>query len=150
MQLTPHFTLAELTVSQRAARLGIPNQPDQKALRNLVRMAQTLELVRAALGFPLVVSSGYRSPLLNSKTPGASTTSAHARGLAADFTAPRFGTPFDVCREVMASGIVFDQLIYEYGEWVHIGLADDGAKPRRMVLSKFNGTGYLPGLRAQP
>lgn len=149
MNLTPHFTLAELTVSQRAARLGIPNKPDQIALRNLTRLAQTLELVRVAIGVPLIVSSGYRSPLLNSKTPGASNTSAHARGLAADFTAPRYGTPFDVCQAIIHAGIAYDQLIYEYGQWVHLGLADDGVKPRRMVLSKFTNTGYLSGLRAQ-
>lgn len=69
----------------------------------------------------------------------------HMCGMAADFTAPFFGTPLQVARAIVASKITFDQLIQE-GTWVHISFS---AKPRRSVLTaKFtNGVAsYSPGL----
>jgi hypothetical protein len=33
---------------------------------------------------------------------------------------------------------------------VHIGLAVDGATPRRQLLTIFKGTGYMSGIRSQP
>jgi len=134
MNLTPHFTLEELTFSQRAAREGIDNTPDAQALRNLERTAEMLEQVRALLGgAPVVVSSGYRSQVVN-HLEGGSDTSAHMRGLAADFAAPRFGTPLEICRAIVRAGLMFDQLIHEYGRWVHIGLSE--TSPRRQLLTK--------------
>ena len=66
---------------------------------------------------------------------------AHLLGLAADFTAPAFGTPRAVCEELIAAGLVWDQLILEHpsaeapgGRWVHIGLPQLG-KPRRQILT---------------
>lgn len=145
-RLSPHFTLAEFTFSQTAARCGIDNTPTPEVLKNLRRLAALLEEVRGVLGdVPIRVSSGYRCPELNRAVKGAR-RSAHMQGLAVDFTAPGFGTVLQVARAVVRSGIVFDQIIHEYGSWVHLGLAEDGAVPRRQVLSIFRGTGYLAGL----
>lgn len=148
--LTPHFSLTELTASQTAARRGIDNTPNAEHRRNLKRLAQTLEQVRSLLGNRAVlVSSGYRGPALNTAI-GGSRTSAHMSGLAADFTVPGFGTVFQTARAIAASDIVYDQLIHEYGSWVHLGLAADGATPRRQNLSIFTGTGYLNGIVGRP
>ncbi|WP_208280577.1 D-Ala-D-Ala carboxypeptidase family metallohydrolase [Massilia oculi] len=144
MHLTPHFTLQELTASQTAARRGIDNRPNIQETRNLTRLAETLEQVRALVGRPVIVSSGYRSPALN-KAIGGSTTSAHMRGLAADFACNGL-TPVELARRIAESDIVFDQLIYE-GTWVHLGLS--AAQPRREVLTAhFKGgrTAYTKGL----
>ena len=147
MQLSPHFSLAELTVSARAKREGINNTPTGQDLDNLRRLAATLEDVRTLLGNrPIIVTSAYRSPALNAATPNASKTSAHRLGLAADFTCPQFGTVTQVARAIANSGVVFDQLIHEYGTWVHLGLSV--GKPRRQLLQIREGTGYLPGLPA--
>ena len=43
MMLSPHFSLAEMTVSQTAARRGIKNEPDAAQTENLRRLAQLLE-----------------------------------------------------------------------------------------------------------
>jgi len=148
--LSDHFTLEELTFSQTAARKGIDNKPSAGALKNLGRLAAALEEVRALLGgVSIVISSGYRSPELN-KAVGGSKSSAHMEGLAADFTAPAAGTVLQVARKIAASDVAYDQLIYEYGNWVHIGIAQEGAEPRKQKLSIFQGTGYLGGILAKP
>lgn len=142
-KLSPHFQLSEFLHSQAAVRRGLSNAPGPAALNNLRRLAQKLELVRTALGdVPLLISSGYRSPAVNQAVGGAS-NSAHLSGLAADFTAPGFGSPRDICR-VLASkaGISFDQLIYE-GTWVHFAIAPAGTAPRGDQLTAV----FRPGAR---
>lgn len=131
IQLSPHFTLEELT---RTEVRQFPNQPDTRATGNLKQLANTLELVRYLLGSPIIVSSGYRSVQVN-QAVGGSVTSKHMLGLAADFVCPGFGNPLAVARKIMASTIEFDQLIHEYGRWVHLGLAADGGKPRLQALT---------------
>ena len=131
MRLSDHFTLAELTASQTAARLGIDNTPSPEMVDALRRTAQLLEQVRALLGKPILVSSGYRAPLVNRAVGGAA-NSAHMLGCAADFSCPAFGSPLEVAREIGQSDIVFDQLIYEFRSWVHIAWSP---QPRRMVLT---------------
>jgi uncharacterized protein YcbK (DUF882 family) len=78
-------------ISQTAARMGIDNTPTPEILKNLRIMAAKLEEIRSLLGVPVLVSSGYRCPALN-KAVGGSKGSAHLLGLAADITAPSFGT----------------------------------------------------------
>lgn len=147
-KLTDHFSLAEMTASETAARKGIDNTPSPAIIKNLTRTAQLLERVRVLLGSkPILVSSGYRSPALNAAV-GGSKTSAHMQGLAADFICPGFGTPLAICQRLDSLGMEFDQLIQE-GNWVHIGLAAEGIKPRRQVLTaRFSsvGTTYGSGL----
>lgn len=145
--LTPHFTLEEFTVSQTAARLGIDNTPPLWYRAHLQAVAEQLEAVRALLGVPVHISSGYRCFALNTAVGGAP-KSAHLLGLAADFIAPQFGTPLQIARAIAGSPIRFDQLIYEYGTWVHLGLSE--GPPRGETLSIFAGTGYLAGLVETP
>lgn len=140
MQLTEHFTLEELTVT----RVKAPNEPGPVELGNLLRVAAVLEQVRALVGKPISVNSGYRSLGVN-KAVGGSINSAHVKGLAADFTAPGI-TNKALALLIRESEIQFDQLIYE-GNWVHIGLSE--GKPRRQVMTaKFSpsGTTYVLGI----
>lgn len=150
-QLTEHFRLAELTVSQTATRLGIPIEPSEKIIAKLVQVAQALEVVRAHFDRPIISSSGYRPPELNAAIGGASKTSAHMLGLADDFTVQ--GVPnIEVCIWIAtASGIAFDQVIYEFGPapggWVHLGLAQS---PRHQALTAIHRDGrtvYEPGIK---
>lgn len=143
MQLSRNFTLEELTVSQEAARRGLDNTPGPDEIENLKRLAVLLEEVRLLLGHPILVSSAYRSPKVNSAV-GGSKNSAHMAGLAADFTCPGYGSVYEVAARIRDSGIAYDQLIHEYGAWVHIGLSEN--TQRQQNLSIFKGTGYLPGI----
>lgn len=132
MNLSPNFTIEELVASQTAVRRGIDNTPPPAAVTNLIRLAAVLERVRSLVRKPITVSSGYRSPALNSWVGGASNPpSAHTFGLAADINCPGM-TPKALAQMIRDSDIGFDQLIYE-GTWVHIGLA--AAEPRHQVLT---------------
>jgi zinc D-Ala-D-Ala carboxypeptidase len=138
--LTSHFTLEEFTDSQTAARMGINNVPSvsSKEYANIQRTAETMEKVRVILGgYPILISSGYRSPQVNAAV-GGSKSSAHMHGLAVDFTSPGFGTPFAICKtlEPHMAELGIDQLIYEFKTWVHLGLSD--GKPRNMALTIDN------------
>src|SRR5881296_2543711 len=135
MMLSKHFSLEELTASEVAARAGIDNTPPAEAIRNLVRLAEGLELVRAALRNNAIhVTSGYRSPKLNQMI-GGSKNSMHMQGLAADILCPAFGPPLQVCRAIVTSWIPTDQIIHEFAGWCHVAFAPDGQTPRNELLT---------------
>ena len=134
MQLTDHFTLEELTFSQTATRKGINNEPSEAVKANLAILAKGLERVRAILLSPLHISSGYRSVELN-RAIGGSSKSAHIDGYAADFTAPAFGNPEAIVRQLKRTGIQCDQCIME-GTWVHISFAP--AMRNQFLTATFN------------
>lgn len=133
MKLSPNFTLAELTHSETAERLGLDNTPDEKVKANLVRLARVLEDVRRVLGRPIMVNSAYRSLAVN-KAIGSKPTSQHCLGCAADIRVPGL-TPNDIVNLVVKSNIEYDQLIREFDSWVHISITNTHTdKPRRQVL----------------
>lgn len=141
--LSRHFSLGVLCHSDTALAEGIDNSPPSDLLPNLRRLAHGLDTVREMLGHPLEISSGYRSPALNARVGGVP-ASQHTLGLAADFCAPAFGAPIQVARAICASSIVFDQLILEFGRWVHISFATE---PRRRALTLYSSTqGFLEGI----
>jgi zinc D-Ala-D-Ala carboxypeptidase len=148
VNLSEHFTLEELTFSDFAARNGIANTPMPRIQENLVFLAERLEAVRAVLKAPMRITSGFRSETVNSAV-GGSLTSQHRYGLAADFVAPAFGSPYEVAKALEASNLQYDQLIHEFGSWVHISFVR--REPRRQALSIFKRGPYLPGIlpRAQ-
>ena len=145
--LSPNFSLDELIFSQTASREKIDNTPDAKVMANLKHLASQLEIVREKLGgVPLLISSGYRSPALNVAV-GGSVKSVHVSGLAVDFTAPKFGTVLQVAKAVSTCGVAFDQVIYEFGHWVHLGVAAPGSVAKTQLLSIMVANTYVPGLR---
>lgn len=145
MMLSQNFSLDEFITSQTAARLGIDNTPSPQIISNLTILAAKLEEVRSYLNAPIIISSGYRCLQLNSAVGGVS-SSAHVQGYAADILCPQFGNPLAVCTKIKQSGIVFDQLIYEFRSWTHISVAPTH---RGQILTINNSTGgYVNGLVA--
>lgn len=143
MRLTQNFSLEQLSYSETAARERIDNTPGADLVDNLLLLAEGLERVRMLTGFPLEISSGYRSLELNRRVGGAQ-TSQHTQGLAADFTCPEFGSPADIIKAIRDSDIEFDQCILEYAKWVHISFS---RLPRGKVLTIHDPReGYLDGL----
>ena len=147
-QLTPHFTLKELTASNKAKALKIDNTPSPEILENLKALSLALEMIRSVCGKPLKISSGYRCPALN-KAVGGSPTSAHTLGYAADFTVDGM-TPRQICEKIIAAGLHQDQIILESvsttnpdGLWVHYGISK--GTMRNQVLTMKAGK-YLVGL----
>lgn len=137
MKLSPNFTLAEFTHSQIAAREGIDNTPSLAILDNIKFTANELEKVRALLGTPIIISSGYRSPELNTAAKG-SRSSQHLEGRAVDFTSPLFGSPKQIVEKILSSDIQYDQVIHEFNTWVHISFSPRNRK-QALVIDN-NGT----------
>jgi putative chitinase len=124
MNLSPNFTLEEATFSDTAVRLGINNQPSPEQLENMKITAQGMETIRKLLGKPIRVNSWLRLPALNQAIGGA-LKSSHMDGWAVDFTCPAFGDPYTVAKALKESDIQVDQVIHEYGRWVHVSFAPE-------------------------
>ncbi len=123
-----------MIASQDASRSGIDNYPPANAYENLRLLAQSAEQVRALLGAPMLITSGYRCAALNSLV-GSKPTSAHTSGLAIDFHCPGFGTPLEICKAIAASDIPFDQVIHEFGAWCHFAITYKGLIGRKDLLT---------------
>lgn len=148
MNLTPHFTLAELTRSAKAEQLGIDNTPAQELVPRLVLLAELLERIRDTLGRPVIVTSGYRCESLNIAVGGA-TTSDHPRGHAADIVCPGFGTPTEVARVLapLVSTLSIGQLILEGvggKQWVHVSTRVPEKLANRVIT--ITDAGVMPGI----
>lgn len=95
--LSTNFTLGEFLRSSTAERdEGLRQEqfnPPSGIVDNLKYLVETtLQPIRSGLRFPIRITSGYRSPLLN-KLVGGSATSQHCLGEAADCElSPRFLT----------------------------------------------------------
>jgi uncharacterized protein YcbK (DUF882 family) len=82
MQLTPHFSLAELTVTNTK----LENRPSKEVIEVLRTTAFYMEKVREILGnVAITINSGYRSPDVN-RAVGGTSNSSHTYGYAVDFT----------------------------------------------------------------
>jgi hypothetical protein len=131
MNLTEHFTLAELTATSHRQ---FDNTPNDTETANLQRLAEFLEQVKTVLGGkPIMVNSAFRSKQVNDSV-GSKDTSQHRIGCAADFRVPGM-TPDAVVRAVIAAGLPFDQIIREFDAWTHISVTNtpDGT-PRKQAL----------------
>jgi hypothetical protein len=127
MNLTEHFTLEELTATSHRQ---FDNTPNDSEMANLVKLAEFLEQVKAALdGKPVMINSAFRSKQVNDSV-GSKDTSQHRTGCAADFKVPGL-TPDTVVRAIIAAGLPYDQIIREFDAWTHISISD---KPRRQAL----------------
>jgi len=119
MKLSEHFTLEEMTRSEYAIRKGIDNIPLSEEEGNLKDLCENvLEEIRDLIGKPIRITSGYRSPLVN-KGIGGAKNSQHVQGMAADFHVDDMSIE-DLYLAVKNSEIIFDQLIQEFGAWVHV------------------------------
>ena len=129
MNLSPHFTLEELTITDHRE---LENTPNETELANLKRLAEFLETVKTVLGGkPIMVNSAFRSKAVNDAV-GSKDTSQHRIGCAADIRVPGI-TPDAVVKAIIASGIGYDQVIREFDRWTHISIPNAGA-PRKQAL----------------
>lgn len=142
MNLSPNFTLDELTASQTAARKGLDNTPNATEVANLVRVAALLEEVRALLNKPILINSGFRSKQVNDAV-GSRDTSQHRIGCAADIRVPGM-TPREVVEACIAANIGYDQIIEEFGSWTHISVPDSPSRPPRRQALTIDRQGTRP------
>ena len=138
-RLTANFRLWEFLRSQTARNHGIDMTPPASVIRNLQLLCEIcLQPMRdRLLDHSIVIDSSYRPPKLNAIL-GGSTNSRHLFGLGADIHAPGL-TPYELALEIALAGkmghIQFEKVILEYGDWVHIQIADpaDGARENKVI-----------------
>ena len=116
-----HFTIAELTRSATARRLGIDNTPPASAVRALRALVDdVLDPLREAWGGPIRVNSGYRCPELN-KAVGGTPSSQHQHGEAADITVGSRSANRRLLALIKRLDLPVDQCIDEKGfRWIHV------------------------------
>jgi zinc D-Ala-D-Ala carboxypeptidase len=131
-RLTLHFTLEDFVRSDYATEHGIDNTLPEDLMDKARNVAQMGERVRTFLSsrmgkeVPILTSSVWRCPALDMAIRKRPKTGDHARMEAMDFTAPAFGTPYEIAKALapMISILGIGQLIYECPtpgrEWVHI------------------------------
>lgn len=124
-----HFTFAEFMRSETAAKKGIENViPNICVESNITALVdRILDPLREFLGFPVIITSGYRSPALN-RAVGGSKNSQHMSGQAADIT---FRNPDVVLPSVYLIlqkpeyKKYIDQCIYyEKKGFIHVSISD--------------------------
>lgn len=121
-----YFTIKELCGSDTADKLRIKNKPtlqDVERMRELIE--NVLDPLREAYGKPIKVNSGFRTKELNAVLPGASKTSQHMRGEAADITVhTKEGNKW--LFDYIKNNLPYDQLINEYDySWVHVSFTTE-------------------------
>lgn len=127
-----NFTMSELLKSEIAEKYNIYNVPDKEHLDNLlILICECLQPLRNFINKPMIISSGYRNPRLNSHPLiNGAQNSQHTTGQAVDFTVKGMTTR-QIVDMVVRSGIEFDQCIDELA-WVHISY--DKGNNRKQVL----------------
>lgn len=146
-KFAPNFPRRELEASQTATRRGIDNSIPQELLPNAIRLSWWLQELRNKINrihridsrsreLPIIVTSGYRGPELN-KAIGGATNSQHMRAEAADFGVPGM-TPRQLVDFIVKHHPGYDQMIEEFGRWVHVSVVAEN--PRGQVLvARMNG-----------
>ena len=158
MRISKNFTLAELTKSNTATRLGISNVPDKEGIHKLRLLAtELLQPLRNAVG-PLRVTSGYRSESLN-KAIGGSNKSQHTKCEAVDLQFVKRGSMDNmrIFNAIINRALEFDQIILEFGgatadkdsnnpDWIHVSWKVTGNRRQILVAYKDenNRTKYRP------
>lgn len=130
-----YFTIAELCKSTTADRYGIDNRCKKEHVVNLTALVNNvLDPLREAYGKPITVNNGFRSPELNKKIGGVS-TSDHLKGMAADITG---GSPAENKRLfylIQSLKLPFKQLIDEKNfDWVHVSYDPNNLKHQVLAL----------------
>lgn len=126
-----HFNVSEFFRSSTAAKNGIKNEPssDEKAtiVRNINLLVDNiLDPIRDIIHTPILITSGYRCPIVN-KLVGGVDNSQHMSGCAADFHVQEFTPPmmFQIFLYIFNT-LEFDQLIYYRNKnIIHVSYVDN-------------------------
>lgn len=146
MQLTEHFSFEELTSTSHDDLLESNRAIAESYMKQLKYVAGTLEEIRAVLGVPLKVTSGFRSSQLN-RLVGGSPTSGHTKGLCADII------PLGRSVEDAYALIMFykdkcpslKKCIYESingSKWLHVETKTEANQPTQFFTTT-NGKNYI-------
>lgn len=136
MNITTHFTLEELIRSSVATEKRINNTPTRAEIEWLrYGCTHVLEPLRAKVGHPLIVTSGFRSVKLNVAVGGVS-NSQHVIGQAADLHVQSQQDAM-LMFSVLAKNKHVDQLLFEHSkntQWLHVSWS---VSPRQFFRKNY-------------
>lgn len=127
MKISKNFTVGEFTRSDTAKLLDICNDNlSEEVLENIKLLVDNiLQPLRDSINRPIVITSGYRCPLLNTAI-GSKPTSQHVMGQACDLKVNGM-RPYDVAKRIIDLGLNFDQLIL-YDSFCHVSYSKRNRK----------------------
>ena len=133
-RLTQNFYLDEFTISQVAERNGYRNEPNGKQIENLrLLCVNVLQPLREIINVPIFINSGFRCFDVNAAV-GGRFNSQHLEGKAADFVVLSMNL-IDVFNIILQK-LSFDQLIYEFGKWIHVSWNGELNRKEVMISKK--------------
>ncbi len=137
MKLSENFSLDEFVISQVAERRGYRNEPNDTQIKNLSYLCvNILQPLREIIRVPIFINSGFRCFDVNIAV-GGRFKSQHLEGKAADFVVPSMNL-IDVFNIVLHR-LSFDQLIYEFGKWIHVSYNGELNRKDVMISKKVYG-----------
>lgn len=132
-KITNNFSMEEFTRSETAEKLGIKNEPDNRAKLAIVNLCtKLLQPLREAYGKPIRINSGYRSEELN-KAVGGVATSQHRLGMASDLSID--GKARDLLELIEENRLPFDQaILYRKQNFLHVSLKLEGEQREQIII----------------
>lgn len=135
--ISKDFSLSEMIHSDTADKLNIDNTPSKSGIIKLKALViNVLQPMRYFINDTIIVTSGYRCPLLNKSVNGAK-NSQHTKYQAADIVCDELEKLFNWAKD----NLDFDQLIFEHHNgkyWIHVSYVS-ALKNRNQVLMFENG-----------
>jgi hypothetical protein len=132
IKLTAHVKLSEACKTST----GLNNEPNEEQINNLKLVCENVfEKARNHFGYPIAITSGFRSKEVN-KAVGGVSNSQHLEGKAIDADADTYGKLTNIeLFNWIKDNCEFDQLILEGkgGKWVHFSWNE--GKNRNQVLN---------------
>ena len=124
--------MSELIYSETAIENNINNMPDINSLDNMLDLIfYGLQPIRDLIGKPIVITSGFRNPLVN-RLVGGSNTSGHLTGRCADIHVDGMSAR-DLFNFIIKSGVKYRQCILENESWVHLDYKKDDLKQENLI-----------------
>lgn len=140
--MSKHFKLSEFSSPGypiRSKRVPVPS----RYRKNLGRLQAELEIIRAALGKPIRIISGYRTELYNRQNKGRATKSLHLKAMAADMVVKGVSPArvYWVIKDLMDAGKIRKGGLAAYPSFVHYDIRGRPARWRRAPKRPRSGLG---------
>lgn len=134
MKLSTNISLVEFERSEIADKHGITNKTPPQLIDNAIVVAEVAQLFRNYYRKPIIITSGYRSKVVN-ETVGSRDTSDHRYAKAIDFHIE--GIPIDQIFEdskyILADKMF--RIILQEETWIHLSSACK-IRPNRIWKTK--------------
>lgn len=146
MNLSKHVTRSEFERSDAAIKHGIPNSMTEFEIERAKLLCENVfEPIRAYVGKPIRINSGFRSAALNRAIKGSSTTSQHSLGEAIDLDLHDRDLFEWILDNVEADQYIFEGGTEDKADWFHISYRKGRNRKQALRMIKKGGKStYVP------